>query len=90
MHLDFEHERGSPEFEAVLKRMGEDPDLAGLGEEALRRINRGLWFFTYGLAVSLADGLVEVKREVARGYLNDVAASLIAAEQVVRAGGRVS
>jgi AcrR family transcriptional regulator len=84
MALDFEHARGSPELEAVLKRMGEDPDLAGLDEPALLRINRGLWFVTYGLAVSLADGLVRVPAEVARRYLNEAAGSLIAAEQAAR------
>ena len=74
-----------------LKRSGrnpvrtvEDPELAGLGVDALSRINRGLWFFTYGLAVSLSDGLVDVSPDVARSYLNDTARSLIEWEQSQR------
>ncbi len=81
MHLDFGRARSSPEFEAVLKRMGEDPELAGLDEPALVRINRGLWFFTYGLAVSIADGLVGASPRTVRRYLNEAARALIAGEQ---------
>ena len=55
-----------------------------LGVDALSRINRGLWFFTYGLAVSLSDGLVDVSPDVARSYLNDAARSLIEWEQSQR------
>ena len=81
LYLDFESERRSPEFEAVLKRMAEDAELAGLDEGALARINRALWFFTYGLAVSLADGVVAVSRPLVRRYLNEAARSLILGER---------
>ena len=87
LKVDFDAQRHAPEVQLGLDRMAADPSLAGLAPHQIERLQRNLWIFTHGLAVLLSSGMLRAKPDTARGYMNEMAETAIAMEQLRRPKG---